>query len=210
MPYFGLKHFLGPLIRIRTKKVKGLENLPKEGAYIIVSNHISYSDPLFIIANIFPQIKRKIYFLTAEKILRFFKMFLMDKWLGMIPSNGENNNDHLKKIVENYLKKGEVCVVFPEGGIHTEKEIGKGKTGAARLALWSKLPVIPVGCSGHNGRGASNILKNLLFKKIEINISKPIYFDQYYNQKITKELLDEVTKKIMIIIGGLCDKTYPY
>ncbi|TSC96084.1 MAG: 1-acyl-sn-glycerol-3-phosphate acyltransferase [Parcubacteria group bacterium Athens1014_10] len=211
MAYFGLKHTLIPFLRKRIGKIEGIENIPENGGFIIAANHISYLDPPFIVSTIFPKAKTKIYFLGLQKIIQTLKKFLINtEWLGIIPVEREDKDKCLDETF-NYLKKGNICVIFPEGMRNIEKELKKGKTGVARLALQAKAPVIPLGCSGYAGLTLFSALKNLFFcKKIQIKVGKPLYFDQYYNQEITKESLDEITKKIMLEIGKLCDKDYIY
>lgn len=211
MAYLWLENILTPLLNRRIEEIRGLENLPKGGAYIIVSNHNSFLDPPLIVAAVYPQIKRKVYFLVKKEIAQFFKKFFLSERLGIIPIDPKNKNQCLENAF-NYLKKGEICVIFPEGTRNAQKELLKGKTGAARLSLWAKTPVVPIGYQGPATKNFFEAIKNFLSfsKKIKINIGKPLYFDKYYNQEISKELLDKITKEIMSEISKLCHKSYLY
>ena len=99
--------------------------------------------------------------------------------------------------------------IFPEGHRSYEHKLREGKTGVAKLALASHVPVIPVGI-----RGSSKILPRdsyfLKFKRCEVNIGKPLYFEKYYKQQNNKKALKIVTHKIMKEISKLSNYSYPY
>ena len=206
--------FVKAIVRIfrgKIKKIEGLENLPKEGAFIISANHQSFLDAVFMHSAIITYLKRYIYSISKEGLKKTYGDFGR-KYLGMIYIDTSDK----KKVINtslDYLKGGHILVVFPEGGRNYDKEnLLKGKTGAARLSLWAKVPVIPVGLISPKGKGVLESIVNFLFakNKAEIYIGKPLTFEKYYDQEMTKEMLYDITKEIMISIGRLCVKKYPY
>jgi len=199
------------VIKRNLEKIEGLNNLPSNGNYILSPNHQSYLDPVFLWAGIVPLIKRIIYSLAKQELKWKFRRF-GTKYLGMIYIDLKDKAKCLETAYD-YLKRGEIICIFPEGTRNYNRQnLLKGKTGAARLALMAKVPVIPVGITSPPGKGVFQALKNALWpkNKAKIIIGKPLTFEKYAGQEITKELLEDVTREIMQKIGQLCGKKYPY
>ncbi len=193
-------------------KVKGIENLPKNRAFIIAPNHCSYMEHFLIGSIVVPYIKKKIYILAKKE---HFDDFTQRKWhgfwnkyVGQIPIDRSKGEDALR-LAADCLKKGKVLIVYPEGTRSLNGKLQKGKTGTARLALDAKVPVLPVGL-----KGTFEILPKgkyiPRFKRATINIGKPMHFDKHYNKKITRRLLREITNRIMKEIASLCNQEYKY
>jgi len=220
MAYFILRHSLFPLLKIRVNKVEGLENLPSAGPYIIAINHESSFDPVFVGSAIVKKTKKKIHAFTMVSVYSFLGPILGKLWLGMIPAGRYNNQDETTKILNahsfskaiKYLKKDKIVAIFPEGKRNTSKMLLKAKTGVARLALEGKAPVVPIGYIGPPTWSVWQAVKNFFNwrKKIIIKIGRPLTFEKFFNKEMTKEVFEEVTRKIMIEIGKLCGKIYPY
>lgn len=150
-------------------KFIGLENIPKEGRFIIASNHTSMFDPVIILTTT----KRKVHFLAKSELFKFPKSIIFNH-LGLIKvDRGVNGSEAYKEAVK-CLSNNHVIGIFPEG----TRERGRGvldfKTGAVRMAKETNSPIIPVGIKG----------KYKLFKKsITFTFGKPIYI----NGEIEKE-----------------------
>ena len=219
MAYFPIK-LLFPFLNLRVSEVEGLDNLPQKGPYIIACNHESSFDPVLLVSSIYNRIRQKIYFIGHYRLLIFFNPIFIKYFCGVIPVYWKNikNEDSklmnrlaLKKML-NKLKKGKICGIFPESSRNTNKTLLKGKTGAARLALWTKSPIIPVGYRGPSTWSFWQGFKNFINykKQITIKIGKPFYLNEFFNKEINKELLESATRKIMREVGKLCGKEYPY
>lgn len=215
MLYPILSKTLLPLLLRRIKHLEGLENLPKNRPFIFCANHLGYLEGIFIKAVMIRHTHRNVYFITKEIYWRFFKKFLGLKgveWLGMIPRLNSEPAKSLDVAYE-YIKRDEIIGIFPEGTRNFDPQfLLKGKTGAVRLALRAKVLVVPMGYYGPvTRRKRQGVIKFFHSReKIKIIIGQPIYFDEYYDKEITKELLESLTRKIMMEIGKLCGKTYPY
>lgn len=190
---------LTPLTNIFTKKVRGLENLPKKGPYIIAVNHVSFADPVFLTVALKKKLKgqtKNIYIIAKRKIIwRLFTLRGSEILFNLLIVNPRNKKSVLKKS-EQILKKKNILVIFFEGTRSWTGRLQKGKTGTARLALKLRLPVIPVGLQGTKefwGRGKiiPRYKKNIL-----INIGKQISFEDLYHKDVNKKLLDKATERI--------------
>lgn len=125
---------------------QGLENLPKEGGFLITPNHISNFDPVAI----------AYYMLTQEIPVRFmakkelFKLPLLRQFfnsIGLIPVDRKAEDPGaVLAFAREALRRGEAVGIYPEGTITRDPQMWpmKMKTGAARLALDTGVPVIPV------------------------------------------------------------------
>ena len=191
-----------PLVRaLFVKKVKGLNNIPKKGGFIIAANHASYIDPVLLFTVIIPKTNRKIHFLALKQYFRNPLKKIFFTHFGAVPVNGAT------KTAVDILKQKKILGMFPEGRRSYTGKIGRVRhTGIAVLAMLSKKPIIPVGIRGtfemwpRQKRFPS-------FKKIaEIHIGKPIYLRGRSNKSNLKKGVSKVMKEIAKLAG----KRYPY
>lgn len=181
-----------------------MENIPKSGPVLLVANHIDYLDGWLLSLLLKQILKRRVYFISQSR--NYF-------WAGetTIPLDKYGPEGSLNRALA-FLKKGRTFVLFPEGERNSEKRMLKGKTGAARLELWSRCPIIPIGIIGPSSSSFwGSVIQALLRPKaVTIMIGKAIDLSPYYNKEITYNLLENCTKKIMQAIGNLAEKEYPY
>ncbi len=197
-----------PLIKLWVKKVTGTENLPKEGAAILAANHSSYVDHLMIGAYVATKVNRRFHFLAKKEHFQGLQK-LWHIYVGAIPLDRKKGGKHALKVALNLLSQGKLIIIYPEGTRTLTGKLQKAKTGVARLALQSKVPVIPIGL-----KGTFEIMPKGKYipkaKKAIMNIGKPIYFTNYYNKKINKKMLRDVTTKIMKEIARLSKQKYNF
>jgi 1-acyl-sn-glycerol-3-phosphate acyltransferase len=202
-----------PIVNLWCRKVIGLENVPKDKAFIIAANHSSYLDDFSVTPPVMRRINKKAHMYCNDRFYKnkFLAAFL--KWAGCIPVSIQTKNKEVNKrafkTAIKYLKKGEPVGIFPEGGRTLDGNLRKAKTGIAKLALTSKIPVLPIGIIGSYDvfpKGA----KFPKFKRFDIKIGKLIYFDKYYGKENNKKTLRLVTTKIMKEIAKLTKQKYKY
>ena len=206
------KYLVPPIIKLWIKNVSGLENIPREGAFILAPNHCSYMEHFMISSILVPYLNKKLHFIAKkehfESITQSTWHSLWKRYITYIPIDREKGERAIKAAVS-YLKRGAIIVIYPEGTRSLTGKIQKGKTGVARLALWAGVPVVPVGI-----KGTFEILpkgKNIPgLKKAALNFGKPMYFDSYYNKPISKKILKEITTKIMEEMAALSGQKYNY
>ncbi|MDF2547902.1 MAG: acyl-phosphate glycerol 3-phosphate acyltransferase [Anaerosolibacter sp.] len=175
-----MKFFIYILFRV---DIDGLEKLPREGAYIVCSNHINYLDPLVIGTSI----HRKMSYMAKEELFKnkLFGYILLK--LGMFPVNRSGADISAIKSAIRVLNKGDVLGIFPEGTRNLQKSEMKAKPGLAMIAIKAKVPIVPVAI----------ISDYKLFGKIKIKINEPIIYDEYYHSKIDVDTYQQLSQKVM-------------
>jgi 1-acyl-sn-glycerol-3-phosphate acyltransferase len=127
---------------------EGLQRVPVHGPVILASNHVSYLDPL-VLGYLAHRRHRKIRFLAKRELFDKRGLRFLLKHAHQIPV-ARNTTDAAGSLdaAVDALHAGECVCVFPEGTISLDLEPMAGKTGTARLAAQSGVPVTPVGLWG--------------------------------------------------------------
>ncbi|MBU0615365.1 MAG: 1-acyl-sn-glycerol-3-phosphate acyltransferase [Nanoarchaeota archaeon] len=208
MVYPITKRVIPAIMKLWTKKVIGVENLPKDNfGFIVAANHGSYLDHFFLGSLITPKLNRVMHFIAKKEHFDSFIQRTWHNYLQAIPIDREaGGEDALKHAVE-ALKNGEIIAIYPEGTRTRTGEIQRGKTGVARLLLAAKVPVLPVGINGSfeilpKGKWIPRL------KRATVTIGKLMYFEKYYGKQNDKKVIREVTDDIMKDIARLAGKRY--
>lgn len=192
-----------PLMRLFfVKELTGLENLPKKGPYIIVSNHSSYIDGTLLLLTFLWHKDKEIHFFMWKKLFEsWLGRFVFWKWFDQIKENGSVERGL------RYLSKGKIIGIFPEGG---RTRNGKMKevihSGLAVLALASKTTVIPIGLDGTYKLWPSKRKLPKLRRIVSIRIGKPMRF----NLPMIKKNYNVVISKVMKEVAKLANNDYPW
>lgn len=177
--------------------------MPEKGPYIIAANHVDFLDGFCVTAALDMTKKHIVYFLAKTK----------NYWWAQatLPVDPKNKSQSIKDAVR-YLGEGKIICSFIEGYRNTDKHLPRGKTGSARMALMAQVPVVPLGIIGQQEKKFGRSIKKMLTSNnhVIINIGEPITFEQYYNQEITKDLLEKLTHEIMGQLAPLCGKAYSF
>ena len=126
-------------------RLEGAENIPREGPAILAVNHIAYLDP-FAAAYVVDHRRRRPRFLAKSELFQDRRIAWLLRGCGQIEvRRGTPTAPVALDHALDALKRGEIVVVFPEGTItdNPDLEPMEAKTGAARLALASGVPLIP-------------------------------------------------------------------
>jgi 1-acyl-sn-glycerol-3-phosphate acyltransferase len=191
-------------------RLEGTERIPPTGPAIVAGNHLSYLDPF----------AHAYFVVVAGRRPRFLaKRELFDNWFtgtvmrgaGQIPvDRGSGDNRPLLAAAE-ALGRGEVVVVYPEGTTQTEDpeyRPTKGKTGVARLALMTGLPVVPVATWGGQYVWRKSGRESLRFgRPIWVKAGEPIDLASSgadpEDREATQALTDAVMESITTIVDDL-------
>jgi 1-acyl-sn-glycerol-3-phosphate acyltransferase len=200
-----------PLLNLVAKRDwRGVENLPKSGAAIAVCNHISYVDPLLFTHFLYDSGRAPRYLGKAS----LFKLPIIGRVLlgaGQIPVERETSvaSDALQHAIA-FLKAGHLLGVYPEGTLTRDSNYWpmKAKTGIARLAILTQVPVIP--CAQW---GAQKILpayskKPKLFPrtKVIVKAGTPLDFSKWYGKAEDPVAVEEATAHVMSAITKLLEE----
>lgn len=149
---FLSRAFLAPLARLIFRpRIIGRSNVPKTGAVLIASNHLSFADSI-VLTLVAP---RSVSFLAKAEYFtgRGFRGWLSRSFfsgVGAIPVQrgaGAAAQDALNDGLD-VLQRGDAFSIYPEGTRSLDGRLYKGRTGVAWLALTSGAPVIPVALTG--------------------------------------------------------------
>lgn len=189
------------LLRISLSwKVDGKENVPSEGPFIMVANHVHLVDPILLIST-FP---RWINFMAKEELFRYPFLRIIIRWAqafsihrrGTIADKQETMNQ-----AKNLLNKGLVLGMFPEGKRNHNGKLLPGKPGSAVIASRMGIPLLPVGIVGTEKlKGTSWLWKR---PGIVVNIGQPFKLpptNGRLTKSQTKSLTDLMMKKIAALL----------
>jgi 1-acyl-sn-glycerol-3-phosphate acyltransferase len=202
---------LGPVLKLLFRPwVKGLDNVPAEGAAILASNHLSFSDSIFMPV----MVPRPVVFLakseyftgTGIKGRLTAAFFRLTNQLPMDRSGGAASAQSLDAGM-GVLKNGSLLGIYPEGTRSPDARLYRGKVGVARLALQARVPVIPVAMIGTDkvqpiGKRVPNI------RRIGIIFGEPLDFSRYYGMEDDRLIQRSVTDEIMYELMRLSGQEY--
>jgi 1-acyl-sn-glycerol-3-phosphate acyltransferase len=212
MAYFILKTFiLGPLLRFIFRPwVRGVENVPASGAAILASNHLSFSDSIFLPL----QCPRPVVFLAKSEYFtgRGIKGWLVKtffKATGQLPidrSGGKASEAALNTGL-GVLEQGQLLGIYPEGTRSPDGRLYRGRTGIARMVLEAKVPVIPVAMI--DTEKVQPIGKKLpRVRRVGIVYGKPLDFSRFDGMEGDRIVLRAVTDEIMYELMKISGQEY--
>jgi 1-acyl-sn-glycerol-3-phosphate acyltransferase len=188
----------------------GGENIPATGGCVVVVNHISHLDPMTLGFFLYDH-GRLVRYLTKDALFRAPVVKYIVKDAGQIPVRrmSEGAASAFDAAVE-AVKKGECIGVYPEGTITKDPDGWpmRGKTGAARIALATGCPVIPIGQWGAQDILPAYTLRPHLFPRrtAHYKAGEPVDLSDLMGKPITNEVLHEATDRIMAAITGLVEE----
>ncbi|CAM3526305.1 lysophospholipid acyltransferase family protein [Nocardioides dubius] len=212
MFYWFLKWVaLGPLLRVVFRpQAEGLENIPTDGPAILASNHLSYADWLFMPLTLPRRVSfvAKAEYFTAPGLKGWFqKTFFSGSGQIPIDRSGANAAEGALISAKGVLGKGELFGIYPEGTRSHDGRLYRGKTGVARLALETGVPVIPVAVVGTDvvappGKKFGKVTRP------QVRFGKPLDFSRYEGLENDRYILRSVTDEIMYEIMTLSGQEY--
>ncbi len=199
-----------PMFLMTKKDWHGAEHLPAEGGFIAVSNHVTYADPLtfahYLYNNGCPP-----RFLAKDGLFRAPVVGWILRALDQVPV--QRGTSKAKEAVDEglaFLERGDMIAMFPEGTLTRDPDLWPmvARTGAARMALVSGVPVIPVAQWGaHRLLGHySKWLKPIPRKKVTVVAGPPIDLDDLKGPHPTKRVLREATDRIMATLTTMVEE----
>ena len=209
MWYWLFKYiFMGPLLSLLGRpKVEGLQHVPHDGPAILASNHLAVADSFYLPL----VVRRRITFLAKSEYFTGTGLKgRLTAWFytvaGQVPIDRTNADAAQAALdtAQRLLCEGKLLGMYPEGTRSPDGRLYKGKSGLARLALETGVPVIPVAMIGTdvvNPPGS----KMWRFGRVTVRFGKPMDFSRFDgmagNRFIERAVIDEVMYELMKLSG---------
>ena len=205
--YGLLKSFLLPVLTLLFRpKVKGLRNVPSAGPVIIASNHLSFSDSIFMPL----VVPRKVTFLAKSEYFTSPGFKGLAKKLTFIALGqvsvdraGGSKSEAALLTGLSVLADGECLGIYPEGTRSPDGRLYRGRTGVARLAFESGAPVVPVAMfNTADIQPTGKVIPKI--KRVKMVFGEPMYFTPPERAKSPEELrkaTDQIMRKLQEMSG---------
>jgi 1-acyl-sn-glycerol-3-phosphate acyltransferase len=191
-----------PTVTVFTRRTwRGVEHIPRTGPAVIVANHISHADPLTL-AHFVYDAGRWPQFLVKASVFKVAVIGALLTKVRQIPvQRGTSDAARALDAAMEVVRAGDAIIIYPEGTTSKEPNLWpmRGKTGAARLALATGTPVIPV-----VSWGAQQIFdprtKKMRFRPrtpVTVIAGPPVDLSKWAGTEPSSAVLAEVTNEIM-------------
>ncbi|MEI7894740.1 MAG: alpha/beta fold hydrolase [Myxococcales bacterium] len=217
------KIFKGMYEKQNDLRAEGLENVPTAGGVLFASNHQSWNDVQVIAASS----PRRIRFLAKAEFLEWpiLRHLIALSDSPYIKRGGDREG---MAVAIQSMVDGKAMCIFPEGTIPGEEDkmrhdvepdtgLLPGHTGAVRLAIGARVPIVPIGVTGTGASFPPEVYPRLEILEapkplpVVVRYGKPIYYDAYHGRDvISKEELRALTKDLMKAISSLVDHERGY
>jgi 1-acyl-sn-glycerol-3-phosphate acyltransferase len=174
------------------------DKIPVEGPVIIAPNHFSFLDHFFVAAFI----RREVHFMAKSQLFKRPMQFVYHHG-GVFPVLRGRRDEEAFKTAHTILARGDVIVMYTEGGRSRSGELGEAKPGIGRLALETGATIVPTAISGTQH---SRNWNKFQFPKVTVRYGDPIKFDQVVEEPTREQAqaaADVVMERIKDIYGGL-------
>lgn len=203
---------LRPLLRLVTRRSwSGVEHLPRDGGFIVAANHVTEIDPVTLLHYLYDQgYSPRV--LAKDSLFRIPVVGAVMRGTRQIPvARGTADAGASLQHAVRALREEQACVVvFPEGTLTRDPDLWpmRGRTGVARLALTTGVPVVPVA-----QWGAQDLLgwyartpRPFPPKRITIVAGAPVPLDDLYDRPLDAATLREATERVLDAITALLEQ----
>ncbi|MFT3872184.1 MAG: lysophospholipid acyltransferase family protein [Nocardioides sp.] len=210
--YWFLKWIaVGPWLKLVFRpRVEGAEHVPVEGPAILASNHLSYADWLFMPLTL-PRrvtfVAKAEYFTTPGLKGWFQRRFFSGTGQVPIDRSGATAAEGALTSAKRILDQGELFGIYPEGTRSHDGRLYRGRTGVARLALETGVPVIPIAVIGTDVVAPPG-KKFGAWTRPLVRFGAPLDFSRYEGMAGDRYILRSVTDEIMYEIMRLSGQEY--
>ncbi len=202
---------IGPLLKVVFRpQVEGAGHVPGEGPAILASNHLSYADWLFMPLTLPRRVTfvAKAEYFTSPGLKGWFqKQFFSGSGQVPIDRGGADAAAGAMIAAKRVLGEGDLFGIYPEGTRSHDGRLYRGKTGVARLALETGVPVVPTAVVGTDvvappGKTFGSITRPV------VRFGKPLDFSRYAGMENDRYILRSITDEIMYEIMRLSGQEY--
>ncbi len=198
------------LMALMRRDWSGGGHLVKDRGSVVVSNHTSYADPLVVAHflndhGIMPSFLGKVEVFKVPVIGRLLKAAHQ---IPVYRESGQAADAYRSAVAA--VRAGQCIAIYPEATLTRDPDLWpmRGKTGAARIALQTQCPVIPIAQWGAEAIiGPYESRPHLLpIKTVKVKAGPAVALEDLYDQPMSKAVLAEATDRIMAAITGLLEE----
>src|SRR5512146_203730 len=196
-----LRRVLNLIARI---EVRGRENLPETGPYVIATNHLGLLDATMLF---YAMDRWDVFIPTAEKWEEIPFLRWVGKYLNFVFVDRFNPDIKAMRKIISLMEQGHIMVIAPEG---TRSRVGsmiEGKPGVSYLAAKLRRPIVPVGLAGTRDETVIDNLKHLRRSRITVTAGPPFMLPPL-PVKDRDAALRQDTDEIMCRIAALIPPEY--
>jgi 1-acyl-sn-glycerol-3-phosphate acyltransferase len=210
--YWFLKRIvLGPILKLIFRPyVIGMENIPDDGPAIFASNHLSFSDSIFLPLMVPRRVTflAKIDYFTGTGVKgRLTAMFFRGAGQLPVDRSGGSASEAALRTGLRVLGRGDMLGIYPEGTRSPDGRLYRGKTGVARMALEAHCPVLPVAMiDTEKIQPPGRVIPRL--GRVGIKIGAPLDFSRYEGMEGDRFVLRSITDEIMYELMELSGQEY--
>jgi 1-acyl-sn-glycerol-3-phosphate acyltransferase len=212
LTYFFLKNFvLGPILQLIFRPwIRGKHHVPKSGGAILASNHLSFSDSIFLPLKVTRPVTflAKSDYFTGKGVKGALTRWFF-KATGQLPidrSGGKASEDSLNTGL-GVLERGLLLGIYPEGTRSPNGKLYRGRTGIARMALESGAPVIPVAMiDTEKVQAIGQSLPRV--RRVGVVMGEPLDFSRFAGMEGERAVLRAVTDRIVYEVMRLSGQEY--
>ncbi|HKR98001.1 MAG TPA: lysophospholipid acyltransferase family protein [Candidatus Dormibacteraeota bacterium] len=146
------------------------DKVPGDGPVLLAPNHFSFLDHFFVAA----YLRRKVQFMAKSQLFQPPLQWIYTHG-GVFPVLRGRRDEEAFKTAHAILDRGDMVLMYLEGGRSRTGDLGEARPGVGRLALEAGVPVVPVAIFG--SQNARN-WKKLQFPKVTVQFGDPIRFEQ--------------------------------
>jgi 1-acyl-sn-glycerol-3-phosphate acyltransferase len=176
-----------PLKWLYRLRAEGVENVPKEGGFVLAANHLSNFDPWPLGLPLFP--KRYLRFMAKSELFWWPLGPIIGSGGAFKVRRGERDIEAMRKAIE-LVREGHAVVMFPQGTRQRKGLVKKyqprSHTGAARIALEAGVPLVPTAIAG------TDRLSRLA--PLRVRYGKPMNLDGLDARAATQQLMAEIER----------------
>ena len=179
-------------------EVGGLQNVPKEGAFILASNHLSFFDPPALGC----RLPRNLHYFARNSLFTGPLGILISN-LNSIPVKRDQLDLKTLKTVLRVLNMGHPLLVFPEGTRSVNGQLSDGQRGVGLLVAKSMVPVLPAKIEGAFEILGKGKLVPRVGRKLKVNYGSLLDFNNLDPGKSTDNRYELISQRIMSAISEI-------
>lgn len=203
--YWGVVWFirLCLFLYVRGPQVEGMDNVPKTGGAILVSNHLNNADPC-VIPGVF---KRRIITMAKKEMFKWPVVSLLFRFIGAFPVDRTGGDLAALREAQSVVHDGILLLMFPEGTRSRDYGLQRGFPGTALVAYRTGAPLIPIAITGTEKIPWPWVfVRPFMGPKVTVRIGKPFYPPKA--ERITSQAAKDATDYIMTRVAELLPEAY--